>query len=225
MNNKKTPKADLEGIKSIFTQVGLVVALAFVFLAFEWKKYDNSDNDWDQMQVIDIPEELTQITEQEKPKPKPKPKPQTTDLEIVEDDQEDDDIKINIEDDMDDQVMDFVPVDDVVQAPVEAEIFTVVEEAPSFPGGDEKLYDFLRENMVYPQMARESGIQGIVYVTFVVEPNGTITNVRVLRDIGGGCGDESIRVVKAMPSWTPGKQRGKAVRVQFNLPVKFTLQG
>jgi len=225
MDNKKTPKADLEGIKSIFTQVGLVLALAFVFLAFEWKKYDNSDNDWDQMQIIDIPEELTQITEQEKPKPKPKPKPQTTDLEIVDDDEEDDDIKIDIEDDMDDQVMDFVPVDDVVQAPVEAEIFTVVEEAPSFPGGDEKLYEFLGENMVYPQMARESGIQGIVYVTFVVEPNGAITNVRVLRDIGGGCGNEATRVVKAMPSWTPGKQRGKAVRVQFNLPVKFTLQG
>jgi protein TonB len=223
MDNKKTPKADLEGKKSIFLQVGLVISLALVFLAYEWKRYDKTDNDWDQMEVIEIPEELTQITRQEiEP---PKPKPQTTDIEEVEDDEEVEDIIINVEDDMDAEVQDFVPVDDNVEEPVEAEIFTVVEESPSFPGGDEKLYEFLQKNMKYPQMARESGIQGIVYVTFVVEPDGSISNVRVLRDIGGGCGEESIRVVKAMPRWTPGKQRGKAVRVLFNLPVKFTLQG
>jgi periplasmic protein TonB len=223
MDNKKTPKADLEGKKSIFLQVGLVISLALVFLAFEWKRYDKSENDWDQMEVVEIPEELTQITRQEiEP---PKPKPQTTDIEEVEDDEEVEDIVINVEDDMDSEAQDFVPVDDPIEEPVEAEIFTVVEESPGFPGGDEKLYEFLQKNMKYPQMARESGIQGIVYVTFVVEPDGSISNVRVLRDIGGGCGEEAIRVVKAMPRWTPGKQRGKAVRVQFNLPVKFTLQG
>lgn len=223
MDNKKTPKADLEGKKSIFLQVGLVISLALVFLAFEWKRYDKSESDWDQMEVIEIPEELTQITRQEiEP---PKPKPQTTDIEEVEDDEEVEDIVINVEDDMDAEVQEFVPVDDPIEEPVEAEIFTVVEESPAFPGGDEKLYEFLAKNMKYPQMARESGIQGIVYVTFVVEPDGSISNVRVLRDIGGGCGEEAIRVVKAMPRWTPGKQRGKAVRVQFNLPVKFTLQG
>ncbi len=223
MDNKKTPKADLEGKKSIFLQVGLVISLALVFLAFEWKKYDKSDSDWDQMEVIEIPEELTQITRQEiEP---PKPKPQTTDIEEVEDDEEVEDIIINVEDDMDSEAQEFIPVDEPVEEPVEAEIFTVVEESPGFPGGDEKLYEFLAKNMKYPQMARESGIQGVVYVTFVVEPDGSISNVRVLRDIGGGCGEEAIRVVKAMPRWTPGKQRGKAVRVQFNLPVKFTLQG
>lgn len=223
MDNKKTPKADLEGKKSIFLQVGLVISLAVVFLAFEWKQYDKSESDWDQMEAIEIPEEMTQITRQEiEP---PKPKPQTTDIEEVEDDEEVEDIIINVEDDMDAEVQEFIPVDDPIEEPVEAEIFTVVEESPGFPGGDEKLYEFLAKNMKYPQMARESGIQGIVYVTFVVEPDGSISNVRVLRDIGGGCGEEAIRVVKAMPRWTPGKQRGKAVRVQFNLPVKFTLQG
>ena len=74
-------------------------------------------------------------------------------------------------------------------------------------------------------MARESGIQGTVYVTFVVEPSGNVSDVRVLRGIGGGCDEEAIRVIQSMPKWTPGKQRGKSVRVQFNMPIKFTLQG
>ena len=107
----------------------------------------------------------------------------------------------------------------------EAEIFMVVEDAPSFPGGDEARIRFLQQNIKYPQMARESSIQGTVYVTFVVERDGSVTDVRVLRGIGGGCDEEAIRVIKAMPKWNPGKQRGKPVRVQFNMPIKFTLAG
>ncbi|MBL7906183.1 MAG: energy transducer TonB [Bacteroidales bacterium] len=107
----------------------------------------------------------------------------------------------------------------------EAEIFTMVEESPSFPGGDEARIRFLTENINYPQIARESSIHGTVYVTFVVERNGNVTDVRVLRGIGGGCDEEAIRVIKAMPKWSPGKQRGKPVRVQFNMPIKFTLVG
>lgn len=84
---------------------------------------------------------------------------------------------------------------------------------------------FLRDNIKYPQIARESGIQGTVYVTFVVEKDGRVTDIRVLRGIGGGCDEEAVRVIKAMPRWQPGKQRGKPVRVQFNMPIKFTLQG
>ncbi|MCO5262398.1 MAG: TonB family protein [Lentimicrobium sp.] len=107
----------------------------------------------------------------------------------------------------------------------EAEIFMVVEEAPVFPGGEEARIRFLQENIRYPQLARESSIQGTVYVTFVVELNGAINDVRVLRGIGGGCDEEAVRVIKAMPKWIPGKQRGKPVRVQFNMPVKFILTG
>ena len=99
----------------------------------------------------------------------------------------------------------------------------VVEEMPSFPGGDEARQKFLLENTKYPQMAKESGIQGTVYVTFVVDEKGKVADVRVLRGIGGGCDEEAMRVVKLMPSWNPGKQSGKAVRVQFNMPIKFTL--
>jgi len=105
-----------------------------------------------------------------------------------------------------------------------AEIFTVVEEQPQYPGGDQAKLKFLNENIKYPQAARDIGIQGKVFVTFVVETDGTITDIRVLRGIGGGCDEEAIRLVKAMPKWVPGKQRGTPVKVQFNLPVKFTLQ-
>lgn len=101
--------------------------------------------------------------------------------------------------------------------------FQVVDEEPSFPGGMEALYKFLAENIQYPQEAMDNHITGKVYVTFVVEADGSITNPRLLRDIGGGCGQEAIRVVKNMPRWKPGKNRGEAVRVQFNLPVNFTL--
>ncbi len=111
----------------------------------------------------------------------------------------------------------------VIEEVVETPIFTVVEEMPSFPGGDESRIKFLQENIKYPQMAKESGIQGTVYVTFVINEKGKVADVKVLRGIGGGCDEEAIRVVNLMPPWNAGKQSGKAVRVQFNMPIKFTL--
>jgi periplasmic protein TonB len=112
----------------------------------------------------------------------------------------------------------------VIEQKVEAEVFLIVEEPPTFPGGDAALYKWLGENLKYPEEAKELGIQGRVFVSFVVEPDGSASNVVVKRGIGGGCDEEAIRIVKAMPKWSPGKQRGQPVRVQFNLPIKFTLQ-
>jgi protein TonB len=109
-----------------------------------------------------------------------------------------------------------------VEAP--QQIFTIVEQMPEFPGGEEELFKYLGKNIKYPSMARENGITGTVYVTFVVEGNGEISDVKKLRGIGGGCDEEAMRVVKAMPSWKAGKQNGKSVRVQYNLPIKFTLR-
>ena len=112
----------------------------------------------------------------------------------------------------------------IEEPPKEKEIFTVVEEQPRYPGGAQERIKFLQNNIKYPVEARELGIQGRVFLTFVVEVDGSITDVRVLRGIGGGCDMEAVRVVKSMPRWIPGKQRGIPVRVQFNLPIKFTLQ-
>lgn len=106
----------------------------------------------------------------------------------------------------------------------EAEIFTIVEEMPTFPGGEGKLAEFLARNIKYPQAARESGIQGRVFLSFVIEPDGSVTNISVMRSLGGGCDEEAVRVAKLMPKWNPGKQRGKPVRVSYMMPVNFKLQ-
>ena len=106
----------------------------------------------------------------------------------------------------------------------EEQIFTIVEEMPSFPGGEAELFKYLGKNIKYPEMANSAGISGVVYVTFVVDKDGKIKDVKVLRGIGGGCDEEAVRVVKNMPAWKPGKQRGKSVTVQYNLPIRFTLR-
>lgn len=117
------------------------------------------------------------------------------------------------------------PIQDVKTEKQDEKIFVVVENQPQYPGGKDAQIKFLATNIKYPQEARKAGIQGMVYVTYVVEKDGSITDVRFLRGIGGGCDEEAVRVIKAMPSWIPGTQRGEAVRVQFNLPIRFTLDG
>jgi TonB family protein len=103
-------------------------------------------------------------------------------------------------------------------------VFTIVEEMPSFPGGEIARNKFLSENIVFPQLATESGIQGTVYVSFIVDSKGNITDAKILHGIGGGCDEEALRVVKMMPNWKPGRQNGKLVRVLFNMPIYFTLK-
>ena len=102
-------------------------------------------------------------------------------------------------------------------------ILSVVDEMPTFPGGDQARIDFLGENIRYPELAKREGVQGHVFVTFVVEEDGNLSNVKILRGIGGGCDEETVRVIESMPKWKPGKQQGKAVRVQFNMPILFKL--
>lgn len=208
----------------IFIEIGLIIALAGVLLAFEWKSYEKQELDLGQLVVDDTPEEMVEITQQEKPPPPPPPQQQTTVIEIVEDDMEiEDEIEIDVEADQETVVEEYIPVEDDDEEEEEAQIFTVVESMPGFPGGETAMKRYLAENIQYPQMARESGIQGRVFVTFVVEKDGNVTDVRVLRGIGGGCDEEAIRVIKNMPRWDPGKQRGKPVRVQFNMPIMFKL--
>ncbi len=104
------------------------------------------------------------------------------------------------------------------------EVFTVVEQMPEFPGGEAALNDFLDKNMQYPTMAKEQGIQGKVWIGFIVDKFGNVSNVEVLRGIGGGCDEEAARVVGIMPRWNPGKQSGRPVIVKFRFPINFTLR-
>jgi len=226
MEEKKSPKANLENKKLMFMQIGLIISLIIAWLAFEHKSYDKREIDPSLLRQTEVvEEEMVEITKQEEPKPQPVEVPkQTTQLEIVEDDVEVEDIEINAEMDQNEVMEEYVAPEVEEEEVVEAEVFTIVEEMPSYPGGDAKMYEYLGKNIKYPQIARESGIQGRVFVNFVVEPDGSVSNVKVLRGIGGGCDEEAIRVVKSMPKWKAGKQRGKAVRVSYTLPVVFKLQ-
>ena len=130
---------------------------------------------------------------------------------------------------------DIIEVDDVTEGLIVPEVgevensdmvdvYTIVEQMPEFPGGNEKLMEFISSNIQYPQEAKEKGVQGRVHVNFVVDTDGCIGDVKVLRGIGGGCDEEAVRVVKSMPQWQPGKQRGKAVKVAYTIPFDFKLQ-
>ncbi len=121
------------------------------------------------------------------------------------------------------QAPSLITKNDTLQITDSGDVFVFVENAPEFPGGDEARIKYLQENIQYPKEAKEAGIQGTVFVTFVVEKDGRITNVKVLRGVGGGLDEESVRVIRNMPRWKPGTQRGKAVRVQYNMPIRYIL--
>ena len=227
MEIKKSPKADLESKKLTFALIGLVVTLFIVWRVFEYKSYDKQIVDDLQKTVEVIEEEMVEITKQEQPKPQPPaPKPQVTQIEIVDNEEEiEDEIEIDAEVSQDEVIEEyFAPAEIEEEEIVEAEIFKVVEVMPEFPGGAAKMMEYIQKNMKYPMMARESDIQGRVFVNFVVEPDGSISNVAVIRGIGGGCDEEAVRVVESMPKWNPGKQRGTAVRCAFTVPIIFKLQ-
>lgn len=109
------------------------------------------------------------------------------------------------------------------KASVDDEVFVIVEEQAEFPGGMDSMYAYIVKNLKYPEAAKEKGIEGRVYVQFVIEKDGSISNVKILRGIGGGCEEAAVEMIKNMPKWKPGKQRGKPVRCQFNLPINFEL--
>lgn len=106
---------------------------------------------------------------------------------------------------------------------VDDEVFVVVEEQAEFPGGMDSMYAYIVKNLKYPEKAKAEGIEGRVFVSFIIEKDGSISNVKILRGIGGGCDEAAKEVVEKMPKWKPGKQKGKPVRFQFTLPIKFEL--
>ena len=228
MKPLKTSRADLENKKFLFTEIGLIIALIIVLVGFKWKSPDRNNGNIETRDFVEIQEEMVPITEQ-KVKPLPPPPSNTVlTIKIVEDNiVVEDDIVIDAEANQETKVEEYIPYEsqemeeeeDIGEEP----IFVIVESMPAFPGGMDKLMKYLSDNIKYPSQARELGIQGKVFLSFVIEKDGSVTDVTLLRGIGGGCDEEAIRVVKNMPNWIPGKQRNIPVRVRFNLPVNFRL--
>ena len=229
MELKKNPKADLDKQKGLFMQIGLVIALTFVLFAFEWKSYDEDILQLETYASTTFEVENTPITRQEPIKPLPPPPPQTkvsTILNVVKNDVKiTEELNINNEVTKNTETDEYSPIGSQEEAPIqESDIFLVVENPPSFSGGEPARAKFIQDHTIYPKTANEKGIQGTVYVSFIVESNGKLSNIKLLRGIGSGCDEEAIRVVTVMPNWNPGKQRGKTVRVQFSMPIRFVLQ-
>lgn len=228
MEIKKSPKADLEGKKTTGLLIGLVLILAAMFVAFEWTKRDVVITAGSG--IVDVPfeEEMVPITEQEEPKQAPPPPeaPKVEEvLQIAENDADVVESTIQSNEDKGEAVeIKYVPEVVEEEEVEEQQIFQVVEEMPEFPGGMAECLKFLSKNIKYPTIAQENGVQGRVIVQFVVNQDGSIVDPVVVRSVDPYLDKEALRVIQMMPKWKPGKQRGKAVRVKYTVPVTFKLQ-
>ena len=227
MDVKKSSKASLEDKKSIYMLMGFVVVLSLLYIALEWTKQEVKIYENTNLEAI-AEEEIEIIqTAQVEPPPPPPDIPEVIEiLNVVEDNVETASIEINTEDDKDKQVVIQAPVAStgIVEAEDSDVPFVVVEKMPSFPGGETALFKYLGDNIKYPVIAQESGIQGRVICQFVVNRDGSIVDIEVVRSVDKSLDAEAIRVISKMPRWTPGMQRGKTVRVKYTLPVNFRLQ-
>lgn len=229
MEAKKSAKADLEKKKGLYLEIGLVVILAASLVAFNIKSYDVEEQAMMvRTQSTEVEEEVIQTMEEETPPPPEPEAPEVvTEVVVVDNDAEIENElgPIDMGDDANKAQEEFTPVKIEEDVEVEEEeVFVFVEETASFPGGDDALYEYLAKNIKYPAQARETNIEGKVYIKFIVEKDGSVSDVKCIRDIGGGCGAEAVRVVKTLPKWKPAKQRNRTVRSYFTLPVAFTLQ-
>lgn len=224
MEQKKKAKVNLENYKGLFLQIGLVIALAATLAAFEWTTQEKGTEGLGQIQDVNFEDEQIPITRQERPKPQQPPQ-QTQIAQIVEIVKDDVEIDNEMETmDMEADMETEIEVVEVEEEEVEEEVFFIVEEMPEFPGGELALRKYVAENIRYPNAARENDIQGKVYVRFVVKKDGSVGDVTILRGVDPLLDKEAIRVIKNLPKWKPGMQRGKAVKVYYTMPINFQLQ-
>ena len=229
MEIKKSEKANLENKKLLFVEIGLVISLAITLFAFEWTSKETNVATLDDTTQVVLEEEIIPITQETPPPPPAAPKiPILSDqIDIVDDEIElDDDMFMNLEDDasLGVEIMDYVEVEEEV-VEEEAIPFQLVEEKPSFQGGDANQFSkWVNQRLVYPEIAKENGVQGRVTLQFTVEKDGSVTKVNVLRGVDPSLDKEAVRVVSQSPKWKPGKQRDRAVPVTYTFPVIFQLR-
>ncbi|MBE6245822.1 MAG: energy transducer TonB [Bacteroidales bacterium] len=230
MEIKKSPKANLQNKKLLFTEIGLIVALLIVLGAFEWSTTETSVSILEEETAVVIEEEQVPITQEEQLPPPEVPKePVMSDvIDIVDDDiKVDDDFLISTEDDasLGVEIKDYV-VEQVEEEEVEEEIpFAIVEQKPTFQGKDANAFTkWVFSKIVYPEIAKENGVQGRVTLQFTIDTDGSVTNVKVLRGVDSSLDKEAVRVVSSSPKWKPGMQRNKPVKVKYTFPVVFNLR-
>ena len=230
MEVKKSPKADLENKKLLFREIGLVTVLGIVLLAFEWstsEKQELIDLTGDQV-VVEEEQIISTQEQQEVPPEMPKIPVLSDVIDIVDDDIEiKEDLLVNLEDNanLGVEIMDYHA--EVVEEVVEEEAipFALVEEKPKFQGGDANTFSkWVNSKLVYPEIAKENGVQGRVTLQFTVGKDGKVSNVQVLRGVDPSLDKEAVRIVSSSPQWTPGKQRDRAVPVTYTFPVIFQLR-
>lgn len=225
MEIKKSFKADLESKRTLFVEIGIVAALAFMLVAFEWASQPSDNNLMLAAQQGEADEEIIPITRQQPVEPPPPPPPPQV-IEVINIVEDNVDIEEFDFDDMEadeDMSIDFVPFAEEEEA--EEEVFFIVEDMPMFQGGGkEKFREYIFANLQYPAIAAENGISGRVFVQFAVNNRGDVVDVVVVRGVDPALDKEAVRVVKTSPKWTPGKQRGRPVKVQFTFPIVFVLQ-
>lgn len=228
MELKKNEKANLENKKSLFLQIGLIIALLVCLGAMEWTSGQKKDSAFAGMTEEAIEEEQIPVTEETPPEEMPPPEVTVTDLfEIVEDDVViDSDVKFEDDETSEDKVVEiYAPVLQAEEEEVEEEVFVIVEDMPKFKGGDINTFrEWVQKRVRYPELAAENGIQGRVFITFVVETNGTVSNVTVSRSVDQLLDEAAKEAVMASPKWEPGMQRGRPVRVRYSIPIIFQLQ-
>jgi periplasmic protein TonB len=221
MELKKTKRADLATKKSLFFSIGLAFALSLLLMAFEWKSYD-SKLDLLTVKSTNTFEEMLEVPTTQQPPPAAPVIQQPQIIEVPDDEEIKEDLNINLDNEAP-QIEVTAPIATEERAEEVDEIFTIVEESASPAGGMTSFYKYLVDNMKYPPQARRLGIEGKVTLSFVVDKNGNISDVAVLRGIGSGCDEEATRVMRNAPSWNPGKQRGKPVKQRCIMPISFKM--
>ena len=230
METKKTKKADLQNKKTLFSEIGLIAVLAIILVAFEWPSSEKKEVMELTGQSVEAEEEIIPITQEQQELPPEMPKiPVISDvIDIVDDDIEiKEDLLVNLEDNanLGVEIMDYKA--EVVEEVVEEEAipFALVEEKPKFQGGDaNKFSKWVNSKLVYPEIAKENGVQGRVTLQFTVNTDGSVSNVTVLRGVDASLDREAVRIVSSSPKWQPGKQRERPVKVTYTFPVIFQLR-
>lgn len=229
MEVKKSPKASLENKRLLFIEIGFVVALLATLVAFEWSSREKQESSLLAQNTEIIEEEMIPITQETPPPPPEQAKiPIISDvIDIVDDDLNVDNNFLNLEDDanLGVEIQDYV--EEVKEEVIEEETipFQLVEEKPKFQGGDANDFSkWVNQRLVYPEVAKENGIQGRVMLQFTVNTDGSVSGVKVLRGVDPSLDKEAVRVVSSSPKWTPGKQRDRKVKVTYTFPVIFQLR-